>query len=229
MNILEQLAVKHGTDKHEHGFIEFYEPLMENYKNEYFNFLEIGVFFGSSIDMWSEYFTNAKIFGMDTFEGLQGNGNKFKNSSKYYDEWKTKNNSKIQLFKYDQSKESDLEEFVDFCNKNNIKFKFILDDGSHVMKDQQITFEILFDLVEDGGVYIIEDSHCSDEYPYYGIFPDFSNTTKKVFNEYNITKKINSIYTINKERVSNIEETISRVENLICKNGKSQTMIISKK
>jgi hypothetical protein len=229
MNILEQLAIKNKTDKYEHGFIEFYEPLMVNYREENFNFLEIGVFFGSSIEMWNEYFINAKIFGIDTFEGLQGNGNKFNNSSKYYDEWKLKGNSKIQLFKYDQSKESELEEFVDFCKKNNLKFKFILDDGSHVMRDQQISFEILFDLIEDGGFYIIEDSHCSDEYPYYGILPDFSNTTKNVFNEYISTKKINSIYTINEERISRIEDSILKIENLVCKNGKSQTMIISKK
>jgi cephalosporin hydroxylase len=229
MSILKKLSLKHGTDKYEHGFIEVYDPLMEIYKDEVFNFLEIGVFFGSSIEMWNEYFTNAKIFGMDTFEGVQGNGTKFHNSSKYYDEWKNKNLSKIELFKYDQSNENDLEKFVNFCNDSNLKFKFILDDGSHVMRDQQITFEILFDLLEDGGYFIIEDTHSSDQYPYYDILNDFSNTTKKVFEEYKITNKINSIYTIDKERILKIEQNIFSVENIFCKNGKSQTMIIKKK
>jgi hypothetical protein len=229
MEVLKNLAIKHGTDKYQHGFIDVYEPLMVTHKDEIFNFLEIGVFFGSSIEMWNEYFTNAKIFGIDTFEGNQGNGTKFANSSKYYDEWKNKNLSKIQLHKYDQSSENDLESFVSYCKKENLKFKIILDDGSHVMRDQQITFEILFDLVEDGGYFIIEDSHSSDQYPYYGILNDFSNTTKKVFDDYKLTNKINSVYTINKERVSKIENKIFSVENIVCKNAQSQTMIIKKK
>ena len=70
MSILKKLSLKHGTDKYGHGFIEVYDPLMEIYKDEVFNFLEIGVFFGSSIEMWNEYFTNAKIFGMDTSRQL---------------------------------------------------------------------------------------------------------------------------------------------------------------
>jgi hypothetical protein len=62
MSNLNELAGKYGTDKSSHGFIGKYEELFQSFKNDELNFLEIGVFMGSSIKMWDEYFTNGKIF-----------------------------------------------------------------------------------------------------------------------------------------------------------------------
>jgi hypothetical protein len=36
-----------------------------------------------------------------------------------------------------------------------------LDDGSHIGRHQRASFDVLFPLVEDGGLYIIEDVCCS--------------------------------------------------------------------
>ena len=137
---LHTIARKYNTDKKSHGFIPVYNNLFNKYKSQSFNFLEIGVFFGASIGMWSEYFKNAKIFGMDTFEGKQGNGTIFRNADAYYNEWKSKKPKNIELLKVDQSSIHDLKKFKEYCKNNNIKFKFIIDDGSHLMRDQQITF-----------------------------------------------------------------------------------------
>ena len=49
--------------------ISLYESILSKYKNDSFNFLEVGVFFGSSINMWSQYFKNATIYGDDSFKG----------------------------------------------------------------------------------------------------------------------------------------------------------------
>ena len=46
-------------------------------------------------------------------------------------------------------------------------FDIILDDGSHVMEHQIITFETLFPLLKDGGVFLCEDCHSSYS-PRYG-------------------------------------------------------------
>jgi hypothetical protein len=63
------------------------------------------------------------------------------------------------IFKYDQSNKQHLNELI-----NKIGYKeldFILDDGSHIPEHQIMSFNILFDLVKDGGIYIIEDIETS--------------------------------------------------------------------
>ncbi len=44
----------------------------------------------------------------------------------------------------------------------------LIDDGGHTMKQQITTFEVLFDHVKDGGLYICEDTHTSYWEDYYG-------------------------------------------------------------
>lgn len=229
MDSLEKLAGSCGTDKNSHGFINRYEELFSEFRNQEFNFLEIGVFMGSSIRMWNLFFENAKIFGLDSFEGVQGNGTKFDGFLQFYDEWLKNPEPKIELVKCDQSKEDDLIKFVDYCKNNNYKFRVIIDDGSHLMRDQQLTISHFFQLVEDGGYYIIEDSHTSDDLTGYDLLPDFSNSTKKVFFDLEITKSFKSPYVKDQEKSEYIQENVSSIENFVSHNGVSQTLIIKKK
>ena len=37
----------------------------------------------------------------------------------------------------------------------------VMDDGSHVATHQRVSFETLFPLLADGGLYLIEDTHTS--------------------------------------------------------------------
>ncbi len=37
----------------------------------------------------------------------------------------------------------------------------VLDDGSHIATLQRISFEALFPMLPDGGLYIIEDTHTA--------------------------------------------------------------------
>ena len=39
-------------------------------------------------------------------------------------------------------------------------FDAVLDDGSHMMEHQILTFETLFPLLKEGGVYLCEDCQC---------------------------------------------------------------------
>lgn len=229
METLNYLAGQYGTDKNNHGFIDEYASLFEKFREENFNFLEIGVFMGASIKMWNDYFTNAKIYGLDCFDGRQGNGTTFDGFLNFYNEWLESKDSKINLVRCDQSKEEELESFKKHCKENNIKFKVIIDDGSHLMRDQQITFAHFFELVEDGGYYIIEDSHTSDDRVGYDVLEDFSNSTKKIFSEYQETKKIESIYINDAPVLDTISSQINSVYNFKSTNNVSQTLIITKK
>lgn len=225
---LTELAKKYKTDKLSHGFIDIYSNLFDQYRESQFNFLEIGVFFGASIKMWNDYFVGATIYGADTFKGKQGNGIKFANSDLFYNEWN--NNKKkypnIELLVLDQSNENDLIKFVDFCNLHNKKFKVILDDGSHLMHDQQITFFHLFNLVEDNGYFIIEDIHTSNQSGY-DVLPDKSNSTKNIFKNMQQGSDFTSIYIYNIDKCKELTNKIKSIDFHFIKEG-SETLIINK-
>jgi hypothetical protein len=158
MTTLESIGAVNGTDKVTHGFLPFYASFMESNRENPIRFLEIGVFYGSSIKMWAEYFSNKDtvIVGADWFEGKQGNSSHFPNPNYIFSQILSPN---IRLAKLDQSDIGSLQKFAESYAKS--AFEYILDDGSHLMKDQQTTFVTLFPLVKSGGVYIIEDLHTS--------------------------------------------------------------------
>ena len=176
MDILSNLASKHNSDKIDHQYTQIYQNLFNSIRNDNFNLLEIGVLYGASLKMWHEYFPNANIYGADNFFGYNGNGCSINNPLCFIDELINNNHifNRINLNFIDQS---DYNELNEFANNINIKFKFILDDGSHLMKDQQITFFHLFDLIESGGYYIIENLQTYN-HDGYDVLPDKSNSTK---------------------------------------------------
>jgi hypothetical protein len=115
-------------------YIDIYSKILEPYRVNS-NVLEIGVATGLSLKMWSEYFQNSKIYGVDVVDwvdrGLDLSG--------------------IDIHFGDATK---IETF-DFCK--DVKFDVIIDDGSHNLYDQIKTFSLLNDTVNRWGVYIIED------------------------------------------------------------------------
>ena len=117
-----------------HSYIDQYERLLAPYRNGC-TFLEIGINQGHSLKMFAEYFHNSKVIGIEIWEGCL---NYFKD--KDYN---------CQLIIADATKE--VPELKD------IKFDVIIDDGSHMMNDQEATFNILSKQMKKGGIYIIED------------------------------------------------------------------------
>jgi hypothetical protein len=221
---LTDIGRKYGTDKVYHGFTSIYDDLFFSIKDESFNLLEIGVYFGSSIRMWNEYFKNAIIYGSDTFQGFQGNGSSFKDPKKYYNEWLENKPNNIKLDILNQSSKTEL---INFYNKynDNTKFKIIIDDGSHLMKDQQLTFFYLFDLLENGGIYVIEDIHTSDQRDY---DVNASNSTKQIFLDILNGKDFVSQYIDDTDKCISITKYIKNIELKIVNNN-SQTLIVYKK
>ena len=134
---LSELAEKHNTDKfYLHNFCDFYE---KNLPKEVSKLWEIGILDGASLRMWSEYYPNAKIIGFDINDKSQL---EFENnvSTKLLDQ-----SNIYQLTELSKIKDVDI----------------IIDDGSHIIGHQIMTFEILFNSLKTGGKYIIEDLHTS--------------------------------------------------------------------
>jgi len=148
MNKLNELAVKYGTDKkmkdgtpchgvlHGHGYTLIYHELLKDRIIK--NMIEIGVFHGNSIKMWDEYFGyKCHITGID---------HSIKNANKKELE---KDNIRILI-----GKQGDVQFLKTLCDQ---KYDLIVDDGSHKTEDQIVSFCELFQSVELGGLYCIED------------------------------------------------------------------------
>ncbi len=218
MKELTILANKYRSDKGSvegscHEFTEIYDDYLFEQRESVKNILEIGVNDGSSLKMWYEYFPNAAIYGLD-----------IDNKTQY-------NDDRISCGILDQSKEEQLKAFTETFN---VEFDFIIDDGSHHMRDQQITLGYLFKLLKPGGIYVVEDLHtslCDNGTNVYGrsveIYPDRSNTTLKFLQ----TKPYRSVYLdgkLNEYLQSSIKEVIlfSR-DNVKVPNDYKQTSITS--
>lgn len=139
---LQELAFMYGTDKLEHGYMDFYEKhLPENPKK----ILEIGVREGKSIQMWQKYFPNAEIHGMDLFQEFD------KPAIPNVKWWK---GHQCDYYLLEQLDRED--------------FDLIIDDGSHVSRHQMVTFFSLF----NGKHYFIEDIHCCRDIFYRQSLPE---------------------------------------------------------
>lgn len=164
MNDFQQLGYKHGTDKvTHHGYHYFYPKYLDELRKDEFNMLEIGYQFGNSCRVWEEYFPKAKIFAMDI--NVEG---RFNNHT---------------VFKGDQSNVDDLNKIANEVGSA----RFIIDDGSHHPIHQIDTFNVLFkNLLEPGGIYIIEDIECN----YWREDSDIYGYKIGVFNAIDYTKKL---------------------------------------
>jgi hypothetical protein len=144
---------KYDTDKHTaHNYIQkIYDPMFEVLQDSEINFLEIGVYNGESMKLWSDYFTNAKnIVGVDIFE--RTSLSEVKDNLKDYD---------VNLHKFDSFRDTD--KFKEFSKQYTDGFDIIIDDGHHHFESQINTFKQFSPLMNEGGVYIIEDLSFEDE------------------------------------------------------------------
>ncbi len=66
MDTLTEIATRCGTDKGSgHHYTGLYDILFRHRRNDPLKILEIGVQFGCSLRMWTGYFPNAQVTGID--------------------------------------------------------------------------------------------------------------------------------------------------------------------
>jgi hypothetical protein len=146
-NDLCKLAEHFKTDKWGgHRYAQHYQRHLQHLKMESFNLLEIGIGGysragqgGASLRMWKHFFPNATIYGMDIED------------KSFVDE------DRIVTFVGDQSDPNSLLAIADKIGQLDV----IIDDGSHLSPHVRTTFETLFPLLTDGGIYAVEDTQTS--------------------------------------------------------------------
>lgn len=131
---------KHGTDKGDiwHKYGPAYEFILGRYRDKPIRILEIGVYDGASLRSWMDIFPLAKIIGMDR-------GTKFVDPT-----------GRAGVILGDQGNAQDL---LGISARG--PFDIIIDDGSHLPLDQQLSFNTLWGALNPGGVYVIEDLEVS--------------------------------------------------------------------
>lgn len=106
------------------------------------NLLEIGIFSGQSLNAWNDYFKNSFLVGVD----IDLSNLKI---------IPTKN---MVILNGDATKSN----IIDLL-PNNIKYDYIIDDGSHKIIDILNTLRILHPLLKNDGYYFIEDIQDFDK------------------------------------------------------------------
>ncbi len=138
---LKEIAYRLGTDKKHtrHDYVSVYEPMFLHLKDQPIKLLEIGVAMCRSHNMWAEWFSQAKIYGIDI------------------DVKESYNRHGAILENVDQSSS---EQLVNYAGRNG-PWDIIIDDGSHISSHQITSFISLWTSVNPGGFYIIEDTQFS--------------------------------------------------------------------
>jgi len=146
---LEDLIDNSRTDKNTtHSYLALYQDLLNDKKETARNVLEIGIYKGGSIKLWSDFFTNATVYALDIID-----------DNCIWDKLK---NDRIKIFSstdaYDESIFNSI--FLD-----GIRFDFMLDDGPHTLESMKQFIKLYSKLMTDDGILIIEDVQSIDWIP----------------------------------------------------------------
>lgn len=132
MNLLEiykkyQMPDAGGDKGTAHSYMPIYAKLLKPNAD----FLEIGVWEGHSLAMFSEFFTG-KVIGLD----IDISRNRFGNNA----------------LLCNATNPQELKEAL-----GDSRFDYVIDDGSHTLQDQKTSFALLWEYLKPGGIYFIED------------------------------------------------------------------------
>ena len=142
------------TDKNSvHSYVPIYEKILAPYRETALNVLEIGIFKGDSIRMWRQYFTQARIVGIDCsltpHDGMA-------DLKPLCDEITQESNINIHIF--------DAENTVEVNSRfSDIRFDVIIEDAGHEISQQLNLLNIWFPYLTKNGIYIIEDIQDVDK------------------------------------------------------------------
>jgi GT2 family glycosyltransferase len=124
-------------------YIHEYDRLFQPYRSQPVRLLEIGIQNGGSLEIWSKYFAQAEaLIGCDINPDCA--------QLQYEDQ-------RIQVIVGDANAVASRQAVQAITPKLDL----LIDDGSHVSGDIIESFLHYFPMLEDGGLYVAEDLHCS--------------------------------------------------------------------
>jgi hypothetical protein len=144
---LTELAILNGTDKFGmHDYTPNYWTLFRDRRDQALNLLEIGVGGyaeadrgGESLALWRDFFPKARITGIDIQKKTMDLGPRVD----------IRRGSQVDA------------EFLARLVAEKGPFDIIIDDGSHRNEHVIETFELLFEGMNPGGIYVVEDTQTA--------------------------------------------------------------------
>lgn len=122
-------------------YFSIYDQLLGPYVGTPLKMLEIGVSKGGSLDLWRRFFgPDAVIFGIDVDPACAA----FDGGS-----------AQVRIGSQDDP------QFLRKVVGEMGGLDVVLDDGSHLASHQRASFDVLFPLLSEGGLYLIEDMHTA--------------------------------------------------------------------
>lgn len=131
-------------------YLREYDRLFSEYRESPVKILEIGIQNGGALEIWPKYFTNLeKLIGCDINPACK--------LLEY-------NDPRIFVFVADANSAETVNKILNHAPA----FDLIIDDGSHRSSDIIASFVNYFPSVSDGGMFVVEDIHCSYWYEFEG-------------------------------------------------------------
>jgi len=155
-----------------HGYAKIYEKYLKEHKEKNLNIIELGSFYGNASAAFYFYFKNSRIYSADI------------NPDMYL--YRSK---RLINFFTDTSSRSSIERNI---LKKNIQFDLIIEDASHMLKDQIISLFILFKNLKSGGFFIVEEIDFPEKREDMRVgqeFPDLKTILNKIINKENFNSE----------------------------------------
>jgi hypothetical protein len=158
MNLIETYKTTNNSSDKEayHKYISnFYSEKFSKFKNKNINILEIGILYGDSLKLWDDFFTDAKIYGVDIQNRVK---------HQYSD--------KVNLI----FENAYSEDFLEKIKKNNLYFDIIIEDGPHTLDTQSFFLSRFSEILkkQQGSMLILEDVYPREFEILKTKFPEFS-------------------------------------------------------
>lgn len=169
-------------------YFDIYERHLSRFRGKGVVMLEIGVFGGGSLDMWRAYLGSAaKIIGVD----INPDCKKFESEG-------------IEIFIGSQD---DPKLMSQILNKYP-NISIVLDDGSHIMQHMNASFDLLYDRMDENGVYIVEDTHTCYWSEYEGGLKQENSFIERVKDKID---ELNAVHTREKVAVSKFTKSTDSI------------------
>ena len=155
--VLCELMGKYKSDKGNaentarHNYTRYYDALFGPERTQVTRMFELGIFGGSSLRAWRDYFPNATIYGADIDSGSVGC---------------VHGEPRIVSYQCDETNADQVADmWARHARTEPALFDIILDDGLHTPEANSFFLDRAWHMLKPGGIYIIEDitsdSHVS--------------------------------------------------------------------
>lgn len=141
--LFRQTKADKGSKHHHYHLI--YGKDFKNLRGQKISILEVGIWKGASHEAWLEYFPNAMVYGIDTFQRIDPNSVPILDHSRM--NWMVAD-----------SMNAGLPQKIRKEWGQDIQFDIIIDDGKHTPAANTKTFRNLFQFLKPDGSYYVEDA-----------------------------------------------------------------------